>query len=85
MMPTDHTSPLPDPPHPNRAGARVILCGGSTCKHRHESLNGPTGCCPTHGAYLYYCSECHDERRSLRDEAPGNSRSFHFSPHESGG
>lgn len=41
--------------------ARVILCG-STCGHEHNSLNGPSGCCPKgHGPYLYYCPVCHDE------------------------
>ena len=41
--------------------ARVILCG-SSCGHNHDSLNGPTGCCPKgHGPYLYYCQPCHDE------------------------
>jgi hypothetical protein len=25
MMPTDHDTPLPDPPHPRQAGARVTV------------------------------------------------------------
>jgi hypothetical protein len=37
------------------------LCG-SHCEHAHDSINGPTGCCPKgHGPYLYYCNECHKE------------------------
>lgn len=35
----------------------VILCG-STCGHRHDSANGPSGCCADHGPYLYYCATC---------------------------
>lgn len=42
---------------------RIILCG-SGCEHDHDSLNGPTGCCPKgHGPYLYYCEECHEQWR----------------------
>ena len=41
----------------------VILCG-PTCGHDHDSLNGPTGCCPKHGPYMYYCPKCHDRSRA---------------------
>lgn len=37
---------------------RIIICG-NTCGHNHEGLNSPTGCCPEHGPYMYYCSEHH--------------------------
>jgi hypothetical protein len=41
--------------------SRIIMCG-SKCEHRHDGVNGPTGCCPKgHGPYLYYCTTCHDE------------------------
>lgn len=42
----------------------VILCG-STCKHNHDSINGPTGCCPTHGPYMYYCNDCNGEKKMV--------------------
>lgn len=43
--------------------ARSIIVCGNTCKHDHESLNGPTGCCPEHGPYMYYCYECSEARK----------------------
>lgn len=42
--------------------ASVIICG-STCGHNHDSLNGPTGCCATHGPYMYFCYKCSEERK----------------------
>ena len=45
-----------------RAGAYpigyIFMCG-PRCPHDHNSLNGPTGCCPEHGPYMYFCSEEH--------------------------
>jgi len=52
---------------------RIILCG-NTCGHNHDSLNGPTGCCAKHGPYMYFCQECHDERRSpASDDGTGEA------------
>ena len=39
--------------------AKIIVCG-NTCKHNHDSPNGPTGCCPEHGPYMYFCNTCHE-------------------------
>lgn len=43
----------------------MILCGNS-CGHNHDSPNGPTGCCDSHGPYMYFCGEC----RNAPAEAP---------------
>ncbi len=48
--------------------SRLILCG-STCDHRHDGVNGPSGCCEEHGPYLYYCSDCHDRAVAANPEA----------------
>lgn len=44
-------------------GRTLILCG-STCGHNHDSVNGPTGCCPDHGPYLYYCPDPHPPKET---------------------
>lgn len=33
-----------------------ILCG--SCCHDHDALNDPTGCCETHGPFMYFCADC---------------------------
>lgn len=53
-------------------GGRVVICG-STCGHRHDSPNGPSGCCDKHGPYLYFCRDCHDEWKSRRKDADANA------------
>ena len=45
----------------------VILCGNS-CGHNHDSLNGPTGCCPEHGPYMYFCNDCHEQWKAKQQE-----------------
>lgn len=42
---------------------KVMVCGNS-CGHNHDSLNGPTGCCPQHGPYMYFCNDCHEAWRA---------------------
>lgn len=39
--------------------SKIIMCG-SNCGHSHEGKNSPTGCCPEHGPYMYFCQECHE-------------------------
>ena len=49
-----------------------VLCG-STCRHNHDSPNGPSGCCDKHGPYLYSCPDCQADwvaRRISRKENP---------------
>lgn len=45
----------------------AILCGNG-CGHDHNSPNGPSGCCDRHGAYLYYCPDCHGEWRAANSD-----------------
>lgn len=48
--------------------AEIYGCGPS-CEHEHNSINGPTGCCPKgHGPYLYFCVDCHEAWRAANPE-----------------
>ena len=39
-----------------------VICG--SCCHEHDAPNGPTGCCPEHGPFMYFCRDCHEARRT---------------------
>lgn len=58
---------------PQKPAQRVILCG-NTCGHNHESVNGPTGCCPEHGPFMYFCAECHQRYLDAINDAHNTSR-----------
>lgn len=45
--------------------SKIIVCG-NTCTHNHNAVNGPTGCCPKHGEYMYYCYDCRMEYKFRR-------------------
>lgn len=43
----------------------AILCGPGDDEPDYTGVNSPTGRCPEHGDYLYYCHECSEARRVL--------------------
>jgi hypothetical protein len=88
-MPTDHDTPLPDPPHPNRTGARVHPDRGidelplTFCIHRLADLR-TDGSCRNCNAPEREVTEAWQAGRSLSEGDRRNSRSSLFSPHDSG-
>lgn len=66
MMPGDEQDEIGAP----EMSRTIILCG-NTCKHNHDSPNGPTGCCSVHGPYMYFCHQCSLDRalKDNRDKA----------------